>query len=200
MRWSVALPLFAALAIGAVGCRSDSRRVESELRAREEDVRTLKDEVDRLGCSNAALTHELAAMRGEPGPDGIIHKPSEPYPVRSLAIGRQTGGRHDDSRYDHGLVVVITPPHAEDQADKAPGELIVGVIETPREGESRPLWRYAITPDELRCTWQSGLFSTGYRLSLPFKRWPTSDRLRVVAHFRMINGRVFEAGKDVVVR
>jgi hypothetical protein len=201
MRWSVALPLFAALAVGSAGCRSDCRRIESELRAREEDVRTLKDEVDRLGSTNLALNHELAATRGDPGPDGLFHKPSEPYPVRSLVIGRQTGGRNDDCvGYDDGLIVIIEPRDCEDQAIKAPGELIVDVIETPREGESRPLWRYALTPDQLRCTWQSGLFSTGYRLSLPFKRWPTTERLRVVAHFRMMNGRVFEAGKDVTVR
>ena len=37
MRWSVALPLFTALAVGAVGCRSNCARVESELRAREDD-------------------------------------------------------------------------------------------------------------------------------------------------------------------
>jgi hypothetical protein len=201
MRWSVALPLFAALAVGSAGCRSDCRRIESELRAREEDVRTLKEEVDRIGSTNVALTHELAATRGDPGPDGLIHKPSEPYPMRSLVIGRQTGGRNDDAiGYDDGLIVIIEPHDCDDQVIKAPGELVIDVIETPREGESRPLWRYAITPDQLRCTWQSGLFSTGYRLSLPFKRWPTSERLRVVAHFRMMNGRVFEAGKDVVVR
>src|SRR5262249_49095927 len=45
-----------------------------------------------------------------------------------------------------------------------------------------------------------GLFSTGYRLTLDFDRWPTTDRLRVVAYFRMMNGRVFEAGKDVAIR
>ena len=32
------------------------------MRAREEDVRTLKDEVDRIGCTNVALTHELGQL------------------------------------------------------------------------------------------------------------------------------------------
>jgi hypothetical protein len=201
MRWWVALPLFAALAVGAAGCRSSCARVESELRAREEDVRTLKEEVDRLGCTNEVLSRELSATRGEPGPDGIIHKPSEPYPVRCLALGRQTGGWNDEGcGGDSGLIVIVEPRDCDDQAIKAPGALVIDVIETPREGESRPLWRYEISPDELRHSWQSGLFSTGYRLTLGFKSWPTTDRLRVVAHFRMMNGRVFEAGKDVVVR
>jgi hypothetical protein len=201
MRWSVALPLFAALALGAAGCRSSCDRVESELRAREQDVRTLKDEVDRLGGINHALTHELAAIHGEPGPDGLIHRPSEPYPMRSLVLGRGTGGRSDEAcGGDDGLIVVVEPRDCDDQAIKAPGQMVIDVIETPREGPSGLLKRYEISPEQLRQTWQSGLFSTGYRLSLGFERWPITDRLRVVAYFRMMNGRVFEAGKDVVIR
>lgn len=202
MRWSVvALPLFAALALGAAGCRTSCDRVESELRAREEDVRTLKDEVDRLAGTNVALSRELAAHRGEPGPDGIIHKPCEPYPMRSLALGRGTGGRSDEAcGGDDGLIVIVEPRDCDDQTIKAPGAMVIDVIETPREGASGLLKRYEIAPDQLRCTWQSGLFSTGYRLSLGFERWPITDRLRVVAYFRMTNGRVFEAGKDVVIR
>src|SRR5262245_54204286 len=197
----VALPLFAALVLGAAGCRTSCDRVESELRAREQDVHTLKDEVGRLAGLNEALTRELAAHRGEPGPDGIIHKPSEPYPMRSLALGRGTGGRGDEAcGGDDGLIVIVEPRDCDDHVIKAPGEMVVDVIETPREGPSRHLKRYAIPPDQLRCTWQSGLFSTGYRLSLGFDRWPTTDRLRVVAYFRMMNGRIFEAAKDVVIR
>src|SRR5262249_8812147 len=199
MRWSVALPLFAALAlVGAAGCRSSCYRVESELRAREEDVRNLKDEVERLGGVNEALSRELAAHRGEPGPDGVIRKPSEPYPLRSLVIGRGTGGRPDEAcGGDDRPVRPGEPRDCDDQAIKAPGQMVIDVIETPREGVSGLLKRYEITPDQLRCAWQSGLFSTGYRLSLGFERWPTTDRLRVVVYFRMMNGRVFEAGQDL---
>src|SRR5262249_36354210 len=183
MRWSVALPLFAALAlVGAAGCRSSCYRVESELRAREEDVRNLKDEVERLGGVNEALSRELAAHRAEPGPDGAIRKPSEPYPMRSLVIGRGTGGRPDEAcGGDDGLIVIVEPRDCDDQAIKAPGQMVIDVIETPREGPSGLLKRYAISPDQLRCTWQNGLFSTGYRLSLAFDRLPITERLRVVA-------------------
>jgi hypothetical protein len=195
MRWSVALPLFAALAAGAVGCRSCDR-VESELRAREEDVRTLKDEVGRLDAVNNILERELAAVRGEPGPDGIVHPPSEPYPVRSLVVGRQTGPSEDCG----GLIVVVEPRDCDNQAIKAPGFLVVEVVERPEEGVARPLGRWEIPPDELRRTWQSGLFSAGYRLHLKYQVWPRSERLRVTARFRMINGRLFEADRDIVLR
>lgn len=200
MRWWVALPLFAALAAGAVGCRSCDR-VEAELRAREQDVRTLKDENSRLDCLNHAMERELAAMRGLPGPDGVIEKPSEPYPVRSLVVGRQTGGRSGDGcGLDDGLTVVVEPRDCDGQAIKAPGALLVELYERPEEGEVRFLWRWEVTPDQLRCSWQNGLFSTGYRLEFDFKTWPTTPRLRVVAKFRMINGRLFVADRDFVVR
>jgi hypothetical protein len=200
MRWWVALPLFAALAVGAAGCRSCDK-VESELRAREMDVHTLKEENERLDCNNQALVRELAAVRGEPGPHGVIEKPSEPYPVRSLVVGRQTGGQPaEDCPGDAGLIVVIEPRDCDNQAIKAPGALTVELIERPDEGEKRLLWRWEISPDELRRTWQSGLFTTGYRLSLGFQTWPTTEKLRVVARFRMLNGRVFEADRDITIR
>lgn len=202
MRWSVAFALFATLIVGASGCRSTRcDRVESELRAREEDVRTLKEDNQRLDCLTQTLTRELAAVRGEPGPNGIIEKPSEPYPVRSLVIGRLTSGRpSEECGGDDGLIVFVEPRDCDNQAIKAPGMLAIDLIEKPNEGIKRPIWRWVLTPDQLRCAWQNGLFTTGYRLSLPFKVWPTTNTLRVVARFKMINGRVFEADRDITIR
>ena len=89
--------------------------------ARETDVRTLKDEVERLDFQNQNLTRELAARSGLPGPLGFVEPPSEPYPVRSLALGRQTGGRAaDDCPGDDGLIVIVEPRDCDNQAIKAP--------------------------------------------------------------------------------
>ncbi len=201
MRWSAALSVLAALALCAGGCRSRCDRVESELRARELDVQTLRTEVGRLESTNHALVRQLAALHGLPGPHGVVEKPTEPYPVRSLALGRQTGGRHSDHcPADDGLIVVVEPRDCDSQAIKAPGAVTVAAWELPSEGAKRLLAVWEISPDQLRRTWQNGLFSTGYRLTLVFKSWPTSEKLRVAARFRMINGRTFEADRDITVR
>jgi len=202
MRWPRALCLGLALLAGPGGCRHHNRcdQVESELRAREDDVRHLKDELDRSEFFNQALSRELAAVRGLPGPHGVPEKPSEPYPVRSLRLGRQTGGRASDHCFgDDALQVQVEPLDCENQAIKAPGSLYVEVLEVTKEGLKRPLSSWEVPPPELRRKWQNGLFTTGYLLTFPWKVAPSTEKLRVLARFQMVDGRLFEADKDVTV-
>jgi hypothetical protein len=200
MRWSVALTLGAALAASAAGCRSNDK-VESQLRARESDVQHLKGELGRSEFHNGLLLRELQATRGLPGPFGVIERPSEPYPVRSLRLGRGTRGRPSDAvAGDDALEVMVEPVDPEGNVIKAPGRLHIDVQEVSTEGIKTPIASYDIHPEQLRRTWQSGLFNTGYKLTLGWKVWPGSEKLRVSARFLMIDGRVFEADKDITVR
>jgi hypothetical protein len=203
MRWSMAISLGAALAVCLCGCRANHRRdaVEAELRARETDVNTLKGELDRELLANRLLSQELAALQGLPGPDGVVRAPSEPYPVQSLALGRRTAGRYDDRLGgDDALDVQVEPRDTEGQAIKAPGTVSVEVFEVSPEGTKAPLSTWTVSREELRTKWQGGLFSTGYLLTFPWKVPPVTDKLRVVVRFQMLNGRVFEADKDVTIR
>lgn len=204
MRWPRALCLSLALFWGLLaGCRSNRcGEVEAELRAREDDVRHLKEELDRAEFFNQTLSRELAAVRGVPGPLGVLEKPSEPYPVRSLRLGRGTAGRPAENGCagDDALQVQVEPLDCENQALKAPGHLVLEVFEVTREGLKRPLSLWEVPPVELRRKWQSGLFTTGYVLTLPWKVPPSTEKLRVVARFQLVDGRLFEADKDITVR
>jgi hypothetical protein len=199
---------FVAAALAAVcGCRN-SHLVESELRARETQVRGLRDELDGCRAHNQALEIELRTLRGDgcvvvPGPGGapgVVVPPA--YPIRSLALGRQTGGHPSDhGPGDDALVVHAEPRDAEGHAVKVPGSgLLVQAVEISSEGLKRPLSTWEVPPDELRNTWRGGLLSSGYSLTLPWKAWPTSEKLRVVAQLRLPDGRIYEADKDVSVR
>src|SRR5438876_9822987 len=115
MRWSRAMSLSTALAVSVCGCRSCDT-VEAELRARETDVRTLKDDLSRSEFYNQVLVRELSALRGLPGPHGVVERPSEPYPVRSVSLGRQTGGKACETLGgDDALVVQLEPKDPEGQ-------------------------------------------------------------------------------------
>jgi hypothetical protein len=200
MRWSVALSVGAALAVCVSGCRNCDK-VESELRARESDVRELHGELERSEFHNQSLLRELCALRGMPGPSGVIEAPSEPYPVRSLVLGRQTGGQASETLpADDALRVQVEPRDPEGQAIKAPGALTIEAQEVTAEGLKRPLSAWQVSPQELRCKWQNGLFSTGYLMILPWKVWPSTEKVRVIARFQMLDGRTFEADKDVTLR
>ncbi|RDJ92891.1 hypothetical protein B4Q13_25675, partial [Lacticaseibacillus rhamnosus] len=125
--------VFAAVAVASSGCRSNCDTVESELRAREQDVRTLREEVERLEVTTHVLERQWAAVHGLPGPHGVVEKPSEPYPVRSLVVGRQTGGRVSDTCHgDDGLIVVIEP-----RARTVDAELLMESLFKLTELESR---------------------------------------------------------------
>ncbi len=75
----------------------------------------------------------------------------------------------------------------------------MGVYEVNTEGLKRPLSVWQVSPQELRGKWQNGLITTGYVLVLPWKVWPSTEKLRVVARFQLVDGRTFEADKDVTV-
>ena len=201
MRWSVALILGAALAACSSGCRNRRDVVESQLRARESDVQYLKGELGKAEFHNGLLARELQATRGLPGPHGLVERPSEPYPVRSLRIGRGTRGRPNDTLGgDDAVEVMIEPVDADNQVIKAPGRLHIEVQQVTTEGLKTLIGSYDVHPQQLRGTWQSGLFNTGYKLTLGWRLWPGSDKLRVSARFLMMDGRVFENDKDIAVR
>ena len=88
----------------------------------------------------------------------------------------------------------------DNHAIKAPGALHVEALEISSEGLKSPLSSWDFTPDQLRRNWKSGLMSNGYQMAMPWKNWPTSDRIRVIARFTLADGRAFEAEKDVTIR
>jgi hypothetical protein len=198
MRWPAPWLFGMTLAACAAGCRSNGEVVESQLRARESDVRELKEELGRCEFYNQALQSELRALHGEqPVPD----KAAVAYPVRSLSLGRQTGGHASEhGPGDDALQVMVEPRDPDNSPIKAPGSLLVQAVEVTPEGLKRPLSSWEVSPDQLRKSWRSGLFNTGYSLTLPWKVWPSTEKMRVVVVFRMPDGRVFEADKDFTVR
>jgi hypothetical protein len=199
MRCLVACCFGLSLITVAGGCRSCDR-VESELRARENDVRELREELDRCGVYNQTLQQEVHALRGQLGipADGA---PPAAYPVQTLVLGRQTGGRSNDiCPGDDALQVQLEPRDPDGHAIKAPGQLLIEAQEITAEGIKKPLSSWLIPPDELRRSWKNGLLTTGYLLNLPWKVWPTTEKLRVRAQFQLADGRVFEDDRNVTVR
>jgi hypothetical protein len=194
-----------ALLVAVCGCHSCERdRIESELHARELELSQLRDELVCSNAHNQALQLELRALHGEgcaagPVPGG---PPPPVYPIRCVALGRQTGGHPADcGPGDDALQVQVEPRDPEGHAVKVPGSaLLVQAVEINPEGLKHPLSTWEVPPQELCYTWRSGLLSTGYSLTLPWKVWPTSDKLRVVAQLRLPDGRLFEADKDVCIR
>jgi hypothetical protein len=204
MRWPPALLIGAALVAPLSGCRSCDQ-VERALRVTENHLRETREELDRQIAINRGLQGELEALHAPPPPPGAPILPAEHplpvYPVKSVVLGRQTGGVEGGSGVaDQALQVIVEPRDADDQAIKVPGSLLVQVLEVNPEGLKRPLSAWEVPPDQLSRTWRSGLLSTGYALTFPWKVWPSAEKLRVVVQMRLNDGRVFEADRDVTIR
>ena len=200
MRWPLASLLVLEFLFGAAGCRTKDL-VEAELRTRDNDVRALREDLAQAELQNEALLREIGSLR-HGAPSAVTPEfASQTYTLKQIALGRGTGGYDDDHcPGDEALQVVVEPKDSDDHTIKAPGSLHVEALEISREGIKVPLCSWDVPPTQLRRLWRSGLLSTGYFVVLPWKNWPSSEKIRVVAHFVLADGRVFEAEKDVTIR
>jgi hypothetical protein len=191
--------VFLSLVLACAGCRSNCDLVEAELRTREFQLDTLRDEMHRLEAVNDALSRELQALRSGTAPSA--EQASQNYSLRSLALGRLTGGLDDDGLPgDEALQVLVEPRDADGHSLKVSGTLVVAALEITPEGLKQPLCTWQLADDALRRSWRSGLLTTGYYLVLPWKKWPGTEKLRVVARLVLADGRAFEAERDVTIR
>jgi hypothetical protein len=192
---------FAVLLLGLAlaGCHNCDL-VEAELRTRENELHEARAEVERLDALNKALLQELGAVRHGAG-KLTPELATQTYTVRCITLGRGTGGVDDDKMPgDEALRVVLEPRDVDGHSIKAPGSAHVEVLQVTPEGLKTPLSFWDLSPNELRCRWQTGLFCSGYVLVLPWKIWPLMPCLRVVARFKLPDGRLFEADRDITVR
>jgi hypothetical protein len=190
------------------GCRGRNDLVEAELRSRDRELSETRAALTHAELLNEALTREMRERHGtcaSPVASPIVRDgPAELIAgmVKEIVLGRQTGGVDDDRQPgDEALLVVATPRDADGSAIKAPGTMSVSAFEISAEGIKIPLSTWELSTLQLRPTWKSSLFATGYHMTLPWQNWPNSEKLRLVVRFTTLpDGRVFEADRDVTIR
>jgi hypothetical protein len=190
------LPL---LLLPAAGCRNNSELVEAELAARERDVRELKEELQRLEWHNEALQKELSVSQHD-NPRLAPEHATQIFELRRIVLGRSTAGYDQDNHLgDDALQVALEPRDGADHVIKAPGTLSVTALEVSPEGIKTPFSSWTVLPEQLRDSWKTGFFSTGYVLVLPWQTPPHCEHVRVVARLQTPDGRLFETDRDIRV-
>lgn len=192
------------------GCKSSTKTalIEAELRTREREIRSMRTELERATLLNSALQHELIQRNGVCAPvatDGVVIDGPQSVlagTVSKVLLGRGTGGIDDDGLPgDEALQVVIVPVDTDGSALKVPGKAVVQAFEITPEGLKIPLSQWEVTPLELQRSWRSGLLTTGYFITLPWKVLPSNERLRVVVQFQTLpNLRTFETDRDLTIK
>jgi hypothetical protein len=198
MRWPLTTLLATLLFVA--GCKNNDL-VEAELRTKENELREARDQLLQSEAHNEALQRELHAVHSSPSAKITPELGSQIYTLKEIVLGRQTGGYDDDDcPGDEALQVVLEPRDTDGHTIKAPGLLHVEVLEISPEGLKAPLSAWDVPPEQLRRTWRNGFLATGYYVVLPWKNWPSNNKLRVIARFTLADDRMFEADKDITIR
>jgi hypothetical protein len=189
---------FVPLVLLTSGCRSNTGKLENELRTKDQLYREALEEQRRIESQNLHLRQELDATRnaGKKGAEA----PST-FGVKRIVLGRATGGLDQDNvPGEEVLQVVLEPRDSEDHTFKAPGTVQIYALEVNPQGIKAPLCMWEIGPEKLEPAWKTGLLSTGYTFVLPWKVLPIYENVRIVVRFTTPDGRAFEADRDIKVR
>jgi len=189
------------------GCRSigkpDNRYdlLEAELRTRDRELQETRAERDQLRLLMTAYERQGQPAPGCPTP---TFRPTTGVPtlaLQTVTLGQGTGGVDNDGRPgDETLMVVIVPKDDDGTAVKIPGQVMVQAYEVTREGLKSCIGQWNVSPEQLKKTWKSGLISSGYFVPLQWDKLPSTDRVRVVIRYQLLDRKEFEADKDVSVR
>jgi len=183
------------------GCRSNSDLVESELRSKDTDLRKMDEALRQSKAYNRYLQHEIQQWQQAASGHAIEGVAVPPCPLKSVQLGRQTGGLDEDGMPgDEAVQVVIEPRDFDNHPLKAPGGAQIQALEITGEGVKKPLGQWTVPAEEMRRHWRSGLLSTGYFLIFPWQCPPSSARIRVVVQWVGPDGKPFEAERDVTVK
>lgn len=188
-----------ALALLTGGCRAITRnpydKIEAELRTRERELAEARAELRDSKLLNEAYGRQ---PRGLPCEDpGTV-----PFlPIKEIVFGSGTGGIDNDNLPgDEALQVVVVPRDGDNSAVKVPANMTVLAFEVAKNGARTAIGRWDVPPDRLGKTWKAGLFSTGYYLTLQWDRPPSYDRVKLVVQMQTLDGRSFEAEREITVR
>ncbi len=185
------------LCIAPLGCKRNDL-VENELRERDKQYREALDELGRADHRTEAQQREIEALRK--GAPITPEQAAQTFGLKRITLGRGTGGVDNDGiPGDEALQIFLEPHDSDDHIIKAPGCVYVLAVEINAQGLKTPFSSWSVDADKLRQSWRQGLLSTGYNLILPWKNFPQTENLRIVARLVTADGRIYEADKDVRV-
>lgn len=171
--------------------------IEAELRTRERELAETRVALEQALNLNRAYAQQ---SRHPAGP--VVPAPAPTYAlVKEIVLARGTGGVNEDGvPGDEGLMVVVTPRDEDGAAVKVPGKVQIAAWEITPAGLKNPIGTWEVPAEKVRPTWRSGFVSTGYFVAVPWQTYPCTEKVRLAVRLTTLDGRVFEADKDVLVK
>lgn len=202
MRGSVVHVSLVVLAFAGAGCKTCDL-VEAELRAQTAKLDEAETQVLLKDAEIETLRATVNSMRGELKERGSTAPPETIYRsigLSRVSVGQMTGGRDfDRDGKDDALQVVIVPHDYDNDVFKCPGTAAIDVFEEGASGVKRNIGHWDIDQPQLKSGWRSTVLGQGYQVVLPWQTMPDRPKLRVVVHFQTLDGREFQAERDLTV-
>lgn len=198
MRIAAIIIVMLSLSLAIAGCKAPrGDLVEAELRTKERMLRETQSELERTRLVNEALERDyMNRQDGRPRSDN-----SGFASPKDITLANGTGGLDEDRLPgDEALMLVVLPRDEDGQPVRAVGTLSVGVWEVMPGGQKVGLSQWEVSATDLRRTWKSGLLGSGYHVILPWKKFPSTEKLRVAVQLTLPDGRVYETDKDISIR
>jgi hypothetical protein len=192
--WAVAAGLWSP----AIGCKPNKRYdlIEAELRTREREL-----EATRAALEQSRNLNRAYAQQSPHAATPVASTAPAYIPVKEIVLARGTGGVDEDGvPGDEGLMVVVVPRDEDGAAVKIPAQVQIAAWEITPAGLKNPIGTWAVPAEKVRPTWRSGFISTGYFVAVPWQTYPSQERVRVAVRLTTLDGRAFEADKDIVVK
>jgi hypothetical protein len=180
------------------GCKPNKRYdlLEAELRTREHELSDTRAQLEQAKNLNRAYVHQQQPQ----ATPASAHAPAY-IPVKEIALARGTGGVDEDGvPGDEGLMVVVAPKDEDGAAVKVPARVEIAAWEITPAGLKNPIGTWSLPVEKVRPTWRSGFISTGYFVTVPWQTYPSSEKVRVAVRLTTLDGRAFEADRDIVVK
>jgi hypothetical protein len=180
------------------GCKPNKRYdlIEAELRTRERELADTRVQLEQAKNLNRAYVQQ-----SQPAATPVSATAPVYIPVKEIALARGTGGVDEDGvAGDEGLMVVIAPRDEDGTAVKVPARVEIAAWEVSSAGLKQPIGTWSLSADKVRPTWRNGFISAGYFVTVPWQTYPSQEKLRVAVRLTTLDGRAFEADKDISVK
>jgi hypothetical protein len=185
------------------GCRPNKRydTIEAELRTRERELTDTRAALEQARTLNRAYEQSRSRPSFPGAPAGTSTGGGPVCSIRDIVLARGTGGLDDDGLPgDEALMVVIVPQDEDKSAVKVTARATIVAWEITPAGIKNPIGTWELSAEQLRPTWRSGLFATGFFVTVPWQTFPTMERVRVAVRLTTTDGAAFEADRDIAVR
>ncbi|HEV3301150.1 MAG TPA: hypothetical protein VG055_15980 [Planctomycetaceae bacterium] len=208
MRLGLRQSLFGATLLGtlvlAAGCASTGQLdiLESRLRRQEDAANQLQSQLAESQNQLQAAKRETVDLRTQ-----IANGKKLAHAEQLTALGTVegislnkylTGGLDRDGiPGDEMLSAVVAPADADGNLVKAPGTVVVTVLDLSKPEAQQRVGHWEFGPKDSESLWHSGFLGSGYVVRVPWQTLPESPTLLVHARLKTIDGRQFDTSQSI---